>query len=96
MTTPPYRRPVSCKYGAPMGRPATKPEPDSPPCRLRRVHLRQGYDDGGAYWGEPNTLWCLYTDCGGVEVYVRGEQGTRQSAITKLKTLYPFLKLQRN
>ncbi len=46
--------PVSCRYGAPMGR-YTGPdylEPLASPVYLRRVPLDSGgYDSGGAYWG---------------------------------------------
>lgn len=56
---------VSSKYGAPMGR-ATygKPEEALTKIRLFRVTLDQGYDDGGAYWGQPTGLKdLLYCAC---------------------------------
>lgn len=46
-----FIHPVSCKYGAPMGR-HTGPADLFGRCYLRRVPLdRGGYDRGGAYWG---------------------------------------------
>lgn len=30
-----------------------------------RVHLEDGYDEGGAYWGCPENLWCAYAKLGG-------------------------------
>lgn len=51
---------VSARYGAPMGR-ASAPDLDATPrtVRLFRVNLDSGgYDDGGAYWGIGDPLWC--------------------------------------
>jgi hypothetical protein len=61
--------PVSCKYGAPMGR-YTGPDfldVDAGPLYLRRVRLDSGgYDSGGAYWGLGSPLWeCLDQDGNG-------------------------------
>lgn len=50
---------VSCRYGAPMGRPSAHPGTD-PHCiiRVRRLRLNSGgYDSGGAYWGHGAPLW---------------------------------------
>lgn len=50
---------VSCRYGAPMGRPSEHPGTD-PHCiiRVRRLRLNSGgYDSGGAYWGHGAPLW---------------------------------------
>lgn len=55
----PKLKQVSCKYGAPMGRPGAHPG-DDPRCiiRVRRVRLDSGgYDEGGAYWGHGQPLW---------------------------------------
>ena len=30
--------------------------------RLFKVRLTDGYDDGGAYWGWPDDLWCARCD----------------------------------
>lgn len=54
-------KPVSTKYGAPMGR-YTGPsylDPGASPVYLRRVRLDSGgYDSGGAYWGFGQPLYC--------------------------------------
>lgn len=49
---------ISCKYGAPMGR---RSYGDAPKGRIRLYEVRLdrgGYDDGGAYWGTGNRLYC--------------------------------------
>ena len=52
--------PVSCKYGAPMGR-YTGPDyldESAGKIYLRRVYINSGgYDAGGAYWGLGAPLW---------------------------------------
>ena len=59
--------PVSCKYGAPMGR-HTGPDfldTDAGKIYLRRVPLDSGgYDKGGAYWGLGQPLWETYDQDG--------------------------------
>ncbi len=46
-------------YGAPMGR-STWPDEPIARCHLFRVRLDSGgYDQGGAYWGTPENLWCV-------------------------------------
>ena len=52
--------PVSCKYGAPMGRYTGPRYLDTSACKiyLRQVALDSGgYDRGGAYWGLGIALW---------------------------------------
>ena len=55
-----FINPVSCKYGAPLGR-YTGPDylsTDAGKIYLRRVPLDNGgYDKGGAYWGHGAPLW---------------------------------------
>ena len=50
-----YGKPGEANVGAPGNR-----------IRLFKVLLSDGYDDGGAYWGQPmepaNTLWCARCD----------------------------------
>jgi len=60
---------VNCSRGAPMGR---RHSPHiSTPCRLFQVRLDAGgYDDGGAYWGVGEPLWCARDDEGN-EQFVR-------------------------
>lgn len=57
---------VSATYGAPMGR-SESPLGEGPrSVRLFRVHLDSGgYDDGGAYWGHGQALYCAQCDEGG-------------------------------
>lgn len=57
----PFEINVSSKYGAPMGRPGG--ETLTGKVHLCRVPLVDGgYDQGGAYWGTPDNLFCLYND----------------------------------
>lgn len=54
---------VNCTFGAPMGR-RSDPEYTKPMDRKVfdcAVPLSQGYDRGGAYWGNPNNLRVEYT-----------------------------------
>lgn len=50
---------VDCRRGAPMGRPSYG-NPDIAEGRITvvKVRLDEGYDDGGAYWGQPSNLYC--------------------------------------
>lgn len=55
-----FINPVSCKYGAPLGRYTGPDYLDTAAGKiyLRRVHLDTGgYDNGGAYWGHGAPLW---------------------------------------
>lgn len=63
---------VSCIYGAPMGRHSDPSLADIPrSIRLFRVRLDSGgYDDGGAYWGIGEPLWCAI-DCDGGMQFTR-------------------------
>lgn len=63
---------VNTSRGAPMGRPHS-PDLDTSPrsVRLFKVRLDSGaYDDGGAYWGHGQQLWCARDSQGG-EQFVR-------------------------
>lgn len=53
--------PVSCKYGAPMGRANIGQAPKDKPVFDSLVALTDGYDKGGAYWGIGNPLRVKYT-----------------------------------
>lgn len=71
---------VSSKYGAPMGR-ASFGNPESK-IRLFRVRLDSGgYDDGGAYWGLGQALYCA-TDGADYRKFVRAN--SRLAAIAEL------------
>lgn len=58
---------VNTSRGAPMGRPHTYNLDDTPKSvRLFKVRIcSQGYDDGGAYWGLGQPLWCAWDSRGG-------------------------------
>jgi len=48
--------------GAYMGRSEYGKPPAKPIIRLFRVTLIDGYDNGGAYWGTGQQLWCAIAD----------------------------------
>lgn len=52
---------VNSKYGAPMGR-SDRSITNAGPVKLRlqKVILTEGYDNGGAYWGNRPTGFSLY------------------------------------
>lgn len=87
---------VDCKYGAPMGRASYGSIPECFPrsVRLFRVNLdSQGYDDGGAYWGIGQPLWCAIGehDTGCISrAFVRA--WSREEAIVELKIECGLLK----
>lgn len=56
--------PVSCQYGAPMGRHAQGREPAGPLFAFAVPLISGGYDPGGAYWGwrEPGRRLYAVTD----------------------------------
>lgn len=56
---------VSGKYGAPMGRHSFGKIEDCAPRSVRLFHVpidSGGYDDGGAYWGHGERLYCATDD----------------------------------
>lgn len=63
MKTHPAFPPLSCRYGAPMGRSDNGPSPT--PDRLHLVRARMSacgaYDAGGAYWGTGTPLYCAWS-----------------------------------
>ena len=83
---------VNSRYGAPMGRRAneyleTRIERH---VRLFRVRIdSQGYDDGGAYWGIGEPLFCAIDDDGNRQ-FVRA--ASRFLAAVKLDIPMPALK----
>lgn len=79
---------VNSQRGAPMGRASYGSIPECFPrsVRLFRVNIdSQGYDDGGAYWGIGQPLWCAIgehdTGCQS-RAFVRAK--SRESAIVAL------------
>jgi hypothetical protein len=82
---------VSCKYGAPMGRPRVTDDPTAR-VRLFRVHFVDGdYDRGGAYWGGGSPLYAAIGD--GFRDFVRA--ASRAAAKEKLQGQYPGLRFFR-
>lgn len=66
-----------CRYGAPMGRPSWPLPSGLFPAVATRLPLRDGgYDQGGAYWGEPSDLWGVL-DAAGRIAYVRAGSAAR-------------------
>lgn len=61
----PFSERGSSRYGAQMGRYDKGPAPDGyAKVTMRRVRLSQGYDRGGAYWGDRPRglmLFCAWT-----------------------------------
>ncbi len=73
---------VTSMYGAPMGRAEYGRFPLGK-VRLFRVRINSGgYDDGGAYWGVGQPLYCA-TDDGNYREFTRA--WTREEAADKLK-----------
>lgn len=65
-----YQTKGCTQYGAYMGR-TGKPLDATCPLTLRHVALTDGYDHGGAYWGDPSNLYMVTDTVGGV-AYRRG------------------------
>lgn len=104
--TPPYKVNVSSPRGAPMGRSDFYPQGtrlDAHKLHLRRVPLVDGgYDQGGAYWGCPASLWCAWNDAGtvlqaidntGTVIFVRA--GDREAAKACIRETLPNARFYR-
>lgn len=55
--------PVSCRYGAPMGRVSAQLDPDLKPDALAVAGPAGEYDSGGAYWGNGGNegpVWAVW------------------------------------
>jgi hypothetical protein len=64
--------PVSCKYGAPLGRRSIAQGDGTERLYLRRIVLDSGgYDSGGAYWGFPNNLYWYGDSTGAIDSFLR-------------------------
>lgn len=92
--------PVSCRYGAPMGRRTNPHLNPAEPVRLFRVRITSdGYDGGGAYWGLGQPLYCATQAAGPGDLgdeftqYYRARD--RAHAAAKLCTEHPKAKLAR-
>jgi len=85
---------VSGKYGAPMGRREFYNPEYMAAARLFRVRLDSGgYDDGGAYWGLGEPLWCCMQRDHGFQVFFRAS--SRRAAAEYVAAEYPGLRLFR-
>jgi hypothetical protein len=74
----PFKRNVSSQYGAPMGR---RSDEITGKVTLASVPFIDGdYDEGGAYWGGGEPLWCAWNDEGAL--YLRAP--SREIAIEML------------
>ena len=85
---------VSCQYGAPMGRREYGQPGPLRNVRLFRVRIDSGgYDDGGAYWGVGQPLYCA-TDGADYRRFIRAasrEAAARELGIVGL-LLRPIIK----
>lgn len=97
---------VSCKYGAPMGRPTRNTFEDKDgrvieitdigirPMALVRIRLNNGgYDAGGAYWGHGEPLYYFESFVSDISGYVRGR--TREAAKAEVRKLHPKARFYR-
>lgn len=82
---------VDCSRGAPMGRMNISDDPEAT-VTLFRMHMVEGYDDGGAYWGgdEENPVYAAIGK--GFEFYVWANG--LNDAKTKLLGSHPDLKIE--
>lgn len=77
--------------GAALGRPSGVLRASELPLRsvyLSKVKLIDGYDDGGAYWGVGQPLYCAYSDdyceyCEYVRAYSREDAAKRLGLISQ-------------
>ena len=87
-------RPVSGRYGAPMGQ-ANQFDPEAGPLYLQRVRFVDGdYATDGTYWGgggEP--LWCAFTAGLQTTVYVRAV--SRSAALAAVVAEHPSARFHR-
>lgn len=95
VTQPPYLRPLSCKFGAPMGRADNIPDDYS---TVKEIHLSfvpfvdGDYDAGGAYWGggkDVKSLFCAWgeSDTEQAEIYFRA--AGYSDAVEQVKAAFP-------
>ena len=88
---------VSCRFGAPMGRPSYYEYDERYPTKCRLSHMpldRGGYDAGGAYWGFPSNLyWLRSADNDSVQLFYRAR--SRKEAAQKALADYPSIQFVR-
>lgn len=76
---------VASRYGARMGR-HDVPDLDTSPGSVRLFAVRLdagGYDDGGAYWGHGDRLWCA-RDKDGDERFMRASSRERAAMLLNI------------
>lgn len=82
-----HLRDVGGHYGAPMGRSNGVNRTPEGPVSVFRVTLdRGGYDEGGAYWGTPDNLFCA-EDGEGFREFWRAD--SKADAQAKVREKYP-------
>jgi len=79
--------PVTCQYGAPMGRHGDNPANLQ---GVKRLHARRqggggGYDRGGAYWGTPSNVWAVWARIDGAPCVTYVRASSRADAIEKVR-----------
>ena len=87
---------VSCKYGAPMGRPNVLPQDRNAKVKLRLVRLQwidYDYDQGGAYWGNPGGNSIFWATDGATDLFVRA--GSRAEAKAQVLHYLPNARFYR-
>ena len=70
--------PVGPKFGAPTGRGRHYAPYNGERMYLRKSHITQGYDEGGAYWGAGEPVYALSNFDGTIVEYFR--EDTRERA----------------
>ena len=79
--------PVSCRYGAPLGRmsgPFRRLDPDAGLLYLRRVRLDAGgYDPGGAYWGHGAPLFVAMDQAGETAFFRARSRGAAKAELAE-------------
>lgn len=81
---------VDCSRGAPMGRNERCGDAsESGQIALQYVPLFDGYDEGGAYFGNGQPLILIHGEAGGVEVF-RFERGSLEDVLDEMVTEYPY------
>lgn len=83
---------VSSKYGAPMGRDDFVHNPDAEVTLFKVRFVDGDYDDGGAYWGGYEPLYCARDDEGEVQTFIRAD--SRKAAEAALLADHPDLKIK--
>ena len=81
--------PVSCRFGAPMGRPSIHENPEADVTLFRVRFVDGDYDQGGAYWGGGSPLYAAIGD--DFQHFLRAE--SLESARGELLREFPSLNI---